>query len=55
MSTVFWAELAERDREVERDRRLADPALRGEDAHDAGAAGDLAARRTPCGRCRRGS
>ena len=27
-------ELAERDREVERDRRLADAALRGEDAHD---------------------
>ena len=32
MSTVRWSELAERDREVERDRRLADAALGREDA-----------------------
>ena len=36
MRTVRWLELAERDREVERDRRLADAALRREDAHDPG-------------------
>ena len=32
--TVRWLELAEGDREVERDGRLADAALRREDAHD---------------------
>ena len=35
ISTVRWLELAEGDREVERDGRLADPALRREDAHHA--------------------